>query len=148
MSISMIAKVIFFFQKRSATKKHFPGMLHFTIGGHIDAWEEVIDAALREWQEEIWITLDSSKLEFIGKFHQQAIHLEYNLSDNEIAFDYAYCFDWNLNQLTFEDGEVIWIESVDIDILLSLSYDQYKDMNIVPYEFYPKIFQWIKEHVS
>lgn len=133
-----------YLQKRSQNKEHFPWMLHFAIGWHISAWEDVLDALVREWKEEIWYTILPEKLALIGIFHHQSWHSEYGLLDNEIAFDYAYRFNWNIDQFVFEDWEVEDMCSMHIHDLIKIPASRYKEKNIVPYIHYPEIFQWIQ----
>ena len=132
-----------YFQKRSSTKNHFPWMLHFAVGGHVWVGESLIEAIHREWKEELWIMFDEHILHLIGVFHQKTNHPKYALIDNEIAFDYWFCFDWNIEHLIFEDWEVEWIEKIHIVDLIKMSLKDYEINNIVPYDFYPQIFKWI-----
>jgi len=134
-----------YFQKRSQSRKHFPWMLHFAIWWHVWAGEDVLDAAIREWEEEVWLSINRDKLDLIGKFHQNVIHKEYGLHDNEIAYDYIYSCDWKVDEFVFEDWEVESIEFMHIDELLNIPFDQYAKLGIVPYMYYPIILEWIKK---
>ena len=137
-----------YFQQRSKTKSYFPGMLHFAVGGHISAGEGPVIAMIREGKEEIWVTIDPSSLELISTFHHDIHHQEYDVHDNEIAFDYAYCFEGKLDDWVFEDGEVEAAKIVPVDKLIGLKREEYADHNIVPYQFYPQIFEWIKYKIT
>jgi 8-oxo-dGTP pyrophosphatase MutT (NUDIX family) len=57
-----------YFQQRSHTKKDFPGLYDLAVGGHIDAGEEPLAAALREMREEIASSHPRSSL-FIWDIH-------------------------------------------------------------------------------
>lgn len=54
--------------QRSASKSICPLMWDVSVAGHIDAGETIINAALRECQEEINLTLLESDLKKIGVF--------------------------------------------------------------------------------
>lgn len=51
----------FLVQKRSMTKRHFPGMWDFT-GGHVQAGETSVQGAAREAYEEVGLRFDPSQL--------------------------------------------------------------------------------------
>jgi 8-oxo-dGTP pyrophosphatase MutT (NUDIX family) len=54
-------------QKRSPLLSYHPNEIEVSVGGGVEAGEEPIDAAIRETKEEIGISLDKSKMRFIGK---------------------------------------------------------------------------------
>lgn len=53
-------------QKRSRFKDTSPGKWDISVGGHLDAGETYLDAALRECREEIGIEVGESDLEALG----------------------------------------------------------------------------------
>ncbi len=136
-----------YFQKRSNNRSHFPGMLHFAIGWHISAGDTLATTVTKESLDEVGINISSTDIELIGKFHQEIKHPEYDLYDNEIAYDYAYRFDGDVSKLVFNDGEVDGMQKLSIIELERMNPAEYKENNIVPYEFYPQIFAWIKTKI-
>lgn len=53
-------------QRRADQVKNWPGYWDISAAGHVSLGETPLDAALREAQEEIGITLDVSRVKFIG----------------------------------------------------------------------------------
>lgn len=59
---------------RTADKRIAPNGLDYSMGGHVDAGEEYIEAALREIREELNIDLKPEDLIYITKFEPSLIH--------------------------------------------------------------------------
>lgn len=59
---------------RTADKKIAPNGLDYSMGGHVDAGEEYIEAALREIREELNLDLEPKDLIFVTKFEPALIH--------------------------------------------------------------------------
>jgi 8-oxo-dGTP pyrophosphatase MutT (NUDIX family) len=59
---------------RTADKKIAPNGLDYSMGGHVDAGEEYIEAALREIREELNLFLKPEDIIFITKFPPDLIH--------------------------------------------------------------------------
>ena len=53
---------------RTADKKIAPNGLDYSMGGHVESGEEYTESALREIEEELNLTIDPEKLEFVTKF--------------------------------------------------------------------------------
>jgi isopentenyldiphosphate isomerase len=136
-----------YFQKRSKDRQHFPGMLHFAIWWHVSAWISIEETISAEALEELGIHLDQSKLLFIWLFHQKVDHPQHGHCDNELCFDYIYLFDGDISQFVYSDKSVDGIEKISIADLEKLSLALYPDYNIVPYWFYPTIYERIKERI-
>ena len=60
-------------QRRSDQVKNWPGYWDISAAGHVSLGETPLDAALREAQEEIGITLDIFSSEFYWKFTKAQI---------------------------------------------------------------------------
>ena len=135
-----------YFQRRGKKQQLFPDMLHFAVWWHIVSWETLQQTIQTESFEELWIHIDIHDLELIDTFRFEAKYGDFH--DNEIAFDYAYCFDGNVSCLSFEDGSVQCIEAMPLSLFDSVDRDFYEKFSIVPYKFYPEIFSWIKNKIS
>lgn len=59
---------------RTGDKRIAPNGLDYSMGGHVDAGEEYIDAALREIREELNLDLKPEDLIFVTKFEPASIH--------------------------------------------------------------------------
>ena len=85
----------FLMQKRSLTKKAYPGMWSVT-GGAVDAGEEPIDAAYRETKEELGIDLNPDKVEYMMSLKRDCIFLDIFLSKENV----------NIDDLTIQEEEL------------------------------------------
>ncbi len=56
-------------QKRSANKESFPSMYDTSCAGHIQAGDEPLESAIREFGEELGIQAAPEDLTFAGTFH-------------------------------------------------------------------------------
>ena len=56
------------FQKRAMNKDSFPGRYDTSSAGHIQAWDEPLESAVRELSEELGIQADPDDLHFAGTF--------------------------------------------------------------------------------
>ena len=54
-------------QKRAPSLSYHPNEIEVSVGGGVEAGEQPLDAAVRETKEELGLTLDKSKVQFIGK---------------------------------------------------------------------------------
>lgn len=83
-------------QKRATDKPTWPDFLDISAAGHIDQGETLAEAAYREAEEEIGLSIDVDKLEFV---------FSYRNFENGIKWVYLYeqseAYDF-----TFNDGEV------------------------------------------
>ena len=58
-------------QKRSKQKSFYPNVWDVSVGGHVGAGENAVDASLREVFEEIGVSLSAKDLEFLFSFADQ-----------------------------------------------------------------------------
>lgn len=106
-----------FIQKRSATKKDFPGLYDITAAGHLLADEDIMDG-IREVEEELGIQVDPSKLRRMG-FVRDIIRLP-GFVDKEFANVFLYQSSFAPNDFTLQQEEVESIHSVPIKDLQEL----------------------------
>ena len=89
--------VEFLFQKRSRFVDHNAGKWDVSAGGHINYEELVLDAVVRESQEEIGAKIDAEKVEFAAK---------YQVGPDRIVYLYFYDFSEQDDDFHFDDKEV------------------------------------------
>lgn len=77
-----------YIQRRSIHKKDFAGLYDITTAGHVDANESFLQAAIRECQEEIGLTLLPERLHYLGDI-KEAVYLT-SFYDKEIAHVFVY----------------------------------------------------------
>lgn len=103
--------------------------IDFSVGGHIEDDEKVIDAGVREVGEELGITIDKNDLKFLG------IRIcNCDLSDTykirEFQHFYAFETTKDLKDMEFltSDSEVKSVIEIDIDDFLSLLMGSVKEI--------------------
>lgn len=92
--------------KRSQTKKKFPGFWSIP-GGHIEAGEDPLAAAIREVQEETGVTIRSQDIDL------KVVALHHHLDRGEIytAFAFTVCLPQRPAQLIdSSEGTIHWVE--------------------------------------
>ena len=102
-------------QKRSLSKKTWPGYHDISAAGHIDVGETPIESAVREAGEELGILIDTEELFYI-------FSLRTPLVANEIDHVYLYEMSEDFDPV-FNDGEVESTEWLTLDTLRSRLQD-------------------------
>ncbi len=97
-------KAAILLQQRGAQKQTFPLKWDVSVAGHVGAGEDLVEAAVRETQEEIGIRLDASQLEKIAIFKTEKRHSK-NLFDREFTHTFLYELSENVI-LTKQESEV------------------------------------------
>jgi isopentenyl-diphosphate delta-isomerase type 1 len=92
--------------KRSSKKLIFPNLWSCYVRGHVQAYEESVDACIREIEEEIGIKVLPENINYLYTFKD-----DNNTGDkkyiNNIFFDnYMLVMDVNINDLELEDDEI------------------------------------------
>ena len=110
-------------QKRSATKRTWPGYLDISAAGHIDVGESPVAAAVREAREEIDLNIVPDELYYI-------FSLRTPLDSRE--FDTVYLYELKeATDFNFADGEVdelLWKTLEEFEIMVNAP----QDYNLVP----------------
>ncbi|MDY8138951.1 NUDIX hydrolase [Aquimarina sp. 2201CG5-10] len=101
------------FQKRVDNKDTFPGLWDVSVAGHIGTGEKPIDAAVREIQEEIGLTVCNEDLDFIGIYLAEKKPKPY-LFDNEFHHIYLAKLSVSTDHLILQKEEVSDIKLIPI----------------------------------
>jgi len=107
-------------QKRSLKKDNSPGLLGFSVGGHVEAGASILDTVLREAKEETGLDLLESDLIFLGKEWYSGT------TENQIKSIFAYNFTGKKEDLVFDIDEVEYFEWWNIEDIFHLSSDHEK----------------------
>lgn len=97
-------------QKRALSLAYHPGEIEVSVGGGVDAGESPLDAVVRETREELGITLDKSKIHFIGK--TKFNHRSKKQRNKVFLYSYAICIpkqDIRFNIDTAETSNAFFI---------------------------------------
>src|SRR6185312_8445873 len=76
-------------QKRAPTLSYHPNEIEVSVGGGVEAGEQPLDAAVRESKEELGITIDKAKVQFIDK--AKFNHLVHGQHHRIFLYTYAVC---------------------------------------------------------
>jgi isopentenyl-diphosphate delta-isomerase type 1 len=101
-------------QKRSLTKKVWPGCWDMTSGGHLDAGESSEDCVIRETYEEIGVKIESRDIRHIGGYRSNkkfgAIH-DCHFNDFFVAHKNVNLKDIKLQRSEVE--QIKWVNFAD-----------------------------------
>jgi len=103
-------------QKRAPTKKVFPNLWDISVAGHISAGENILEAALREVEEEIGFKVIKEQLIKIGNRKHQVKHAN-GIIDNEFHHVFATELTVPLNDLIIQEEEVSGIDLFPLETL-------------------------------
>ncbi|WP_226585284.1 NUDIX hydrolase [Halobacillus litoralis] len=110
-------RVQLLFQQRSQDKKDFPGLFDITAAGHIGADENLVDAGLREIEEELGVQTNIEDLIYTGVYNEELT--DKAIVDREICHVYLYpCPDSLLFQLGDEVQDVIQVPLEKVETLV------------------------------
>lgn len=131
-------------QKRSLKKKALPGLLEWTVSGHIDSGETYEEAALRETAEETGVEVATGDLRFLGHFipnekidGRRVVHFRKM---------FAAKFEGNITDLRFDPNEVDSFEWWDLDTLIeTLNNHDQRFFHFLWHPFSLEVLKKIKE---
>jgi isopentenyl-diphosphate Delta-isomerase len=130
-------------QRRSPTKENYPNLWDVSVAGHISAGEGPVEAALREAQEELGVTLVPGECCFLFAVAEQAALHHGNYIDNEYHHVFLVEKDLDVGDLQFSDGEVAEVRFVGLrELQTNLTTDPGR---FVPHqEEYRKLFDVLR----
>lgn len=78
-------------QRRASVKENWPDLWDISVAGHVSAGERAIDAAIREAQEELGLTVRAEELTYLGRLRYHAVlnggaYIENEFHDVFLAF--------------------------------------------------------------
>ncbi len=132
-------------QQRGKHKQTHPLLWDVSVAGHVSAGEDVLEAAVRETEEEIGLRIDKHNLEKIGCFKAVYRHGPQML-DCEYHHTFLYKLDTHLSALTKQDSEVEALEMVPLTQLTEEIWGLARPGKYVPHEigYYKTVFKAIK----
>ncbi len=100
-------------QLRAKDKELYPDMWDISVAGHVGAWEEEIISAIRETEEEIWLSVKTEDLEF---FKIKKVKMIYKkMLNHEFNYIYFLKFDGDIKELALQKEEVAEIHFLPIE---------------------------------
>ena len=102
-------------QKRSAWKDSNPGCYDISSAGHVEAGDDVLNAAIREMSEELGLSVKSDDLHYVGVHRGsfEAVFYDRLFKDNEWSSVYVYTEPVDIGEMTLQESEVesvIWMD--------------------------------------
>lgn len=107
-------------QQRSHKKAIYPLLWDVSVAGHIDAGETFKQAAIRETEEEISLSLKESELEKIGTRLHESIYNNGAIKDFEFHQVYIAKLNINIKELVPQENEV--------EALKLVSFSEFEDL--------------------
>jgi isopentenyldiphosphate isomerase len=102
-----------YFQMRSYEKQDFPGQYDITAAGHIEHGEHIINAGIREIEEELGLKLRKSDLVYTGYYKSEYVTAQF--TDREFCHLYFYKVT---KKLYFAPGE-------EVEHMIKIKADEY-----------------------
>lgn len=136
--------------QRSAKKTISPLMWDVSVAGHIDAGETSKQAAIRETEEEIGLTISENDLKKIGVFECFQTY-ENGIIDNEFHNTFIAELKVPLSKLNLQEEEVEAIKLVSFDAFEALIKNIDNNNNhFVPSNksYYEFVLLTIKQHLN
>ncbi len=130
----------FLWQRRSGKVDRYPGDWDFSAGGHVNLGESLVEAAVRETEEEIGAKITADDLQFVTM-------RPFNCN----RFAWVYCVDWTgrpgePSDFKFDDNEVSevkWVKYSEMEeFRLKYAKAPLKNDKIT----FPNIHEWLKLH--
>lgn len=129
-------------QKRSATKKLWPGMWDVSAGGHVLAGEFGFQAVIRECREELGLDLDKNDITFIGA--TTSTNLKGDVINNHFNEYYIAHKDFDptiLKLQTEEVSEAKWVARDEIIRRIENHYEGITDKEGC-WEYLVEYYKW------
>lgn len=117
-------------QKRSANKKIYANMWDVAAAGHVDSNEDYLQAAKREFSEELGLKSEDYKFNELGYYKEIYDYKDFKV--REYSLTYLIIEDIDINLIKVQKEEVIEIKWVSKEDFYSLI----KDNKILIHEFY------------
>ncbi|WP_053992628.1 NUDIX domain-containing protein [Mangrovimonas sp. TPBH4] len=133
--------------QRSFEKAICPGMWDVSVAGHVDAGESIEEAAIRETQEELSLSLKHSDLLKIGVFECFQSYPS-GIIDNEFHHTYIAQLQVPLETLKPQPGEVEALKLVDVGTFKELLNNSGNNDHFVPSNraYYETVWEAIVNH--
>jgi len=127
-------------QLRSLKKPTRPGKWDISVAGHVSAGQTSKEAAIREIQEEIGVSIDPIDLEFLFLIRTEKDGSKSGLINREFQDVYLVKKDLDISKLVLQESEVQQVRYIGIDELKQWVKENKSDLGPHPEE-YAKLFE-------
>lgn len=104
-------------QKRSSSKEVFPGLWDISCAGHLSAGDSSLDGAVRELEEELGISVNKDKLQFLFTIPRHYTSPVSNIIENEITDVYLLKRRIEPGNLEINRNEIDEVQFISINEL-------------------------------
>ena len=135
-------------QQRGKNKDTNPLLWDVSVAGHVGAGESIAISAVREVEEEIGITVQTSQLEEIGVFKSVQRHRD-DFTDCEFHHTYISELNVDLQQLRKQDSEVEQLTLINLELFEKEVFSESTKANYVPHKeaYYKNVLDAIKKRL-
>jgi isopentenyl-diphosphate delta-isomerase len=130
-------------QRRAPTKENWPNLWDVSVAGHLSSGEGAVEAAIREAEEELSLTLVPGECRYLFTVAEQMVLNNGSYIDNEYHHVFLVEKEVDLGDLKFSDGEVAEVRFVAVrELQTNLATDPGR---FVPHqEEYRKLFKAVR----
>lgn len=118
--------------QRASSKSIYPLLWDVSAAGHIDAGEDIVDAAIRETFEETGLRLEAEDLQPIGVYKQMSIYDEGLIKDYEFHHAFIAELKFDIETLIPQPGEVEGFKLVSVKTFETLLENSMDNSHFVP----------------
>ena len=130
-------------QKRAEDKQMNPGLWDFSAAGHIGSGESLLEAAVRELEEETALAVEKNQLHYLG-VHISENHYPPALIDREYNQIFGYCGKIDFETLVPQKEEVSALRFVSSKQLLTEWQEQTHNWVGHHPNYYKKLYGFVK----
>ena len=136
-------------QQRGAEKETFPQLWDVSVAGHVAAGETILEAALREIEEEIGLNISAGELYAIGVFKSVQEHRE-DLVDKEFHHSFLCELKVPLSDLRKQESEVEALKLIPLPALAEEVWGLAKPGVYVPHkvDYYKTVIKAISDRLE
>ncbi len=116
----------FVFQKRSLTKDTCPGLLTFSVSGHIEIGETPLQAGIKELEEETGIIEKPENLIYLGKVLFRNEDSSTKTINNALRYFFGYNFTGSILDLRIEPEDGAGFEEHSIEYIKNITVEERK----------------------
>ena len=136
----------FVFQRRSLLKEINPGLITYSVGGHVQAGQTTDEAAVMELKEETGIEASIEQLVFLGKgknIGEENIEPAWGQPHRVVAYFYGLRYEGTLESMKIEAGDGDGFVAYSVAEINALSPE--KKAEFVSIIFRPEVWEFFEK---
>ena len=139
-----------YYKKDLSSKDLGGGKWDISAAWHIDSWETVLQGAMRELYEELWLVKSKNDFHFTGIIQKSVNKPEKNRFDNEYDHIFFLAYEGDVDSLKMQEWEVDELKFVAYDRFKSDIKDDELSQQYVEHDkdYYNTLFGWLDKILS